>query len=117
MNAVTQGTTDRLLVNVAELQEWQYPESGVIDIFGDGSVWAIHSAGHTPGATAYLARTTTGPQLMLGDTTHTKWGWENGVEPGAFSTDIPQSVISLDRLIKLAKANPLLQVHPGHQSL
>jgi N-acyl homoserine lactone hydrolase len=117
MNAVTQGTTDRLLGNVTELQEWQYSDSGVIDIFGDGSVWAIHSPGHTPGATAYIARTTMGPQLMLGDTTHTKWGWENGVEPGTFSTDIPQSVTSLNRLIKLAKANPRVQVHPGHQSL
>ena len=117
MNAVTQGTTDRLLGNVEELQEWQYPESGVIDIFGDGSVWAIHSPGHTPGATAYVARTTMGPQLMLGDTTHTKWGWENGVEPGTFSTNVPQSVISLDRLIRLANANPKVQVHPGHQSL
>lgn len=116
-NAATQGTTDRLLANVTALQEWQFEEGGIVDIFGDGSVWAIHSPGHTPGETAYLANTTTGPQLMLGDATHTKWGWENGVEAGTFSEDIPQSAISLARLKKLAQDIPRITAHPGHQSL
>jgi hypothetical protein len=29
-----------------------------------------------------LARTTTGPVLLTGDTCHTRWGWDNSVEPG-----------------------------------
>ena len=113
----TQGTTDRLLANVSALRQWQFDEAGIIDIFGDGTVWAIHSPGHTPGSTAYLARTTSGPQLMIGDATHTKWGWENGVEPGAYSEDGPTSVISLAKLKEIADGNPKIAVHPGHQSL
>jgi len=114
---VTRATTDRLLVNVAALREWQYGSGGIIDIFGDGSVWAIHAPGHTPGSTAYLVRTTTGPHLMIGDATHTRWGWENGVEPGSYSRDGPLSATSLARLKRLARDNPQLTVHPGHQSL
>ena len=114
---LTRGTTDRLLGNVSELLEWQYSESAYIDVFGDSSLWAIHSPGHTPGATAYLANTTDGPQLMLGDATHTKWGWENGVEPGTFSADIPLSAMSLSKLKALSLDHPGIAVHPGHQAL
>lgn len=117
MNAFTNGTTNRLMANVTALLEWQYTETGIIDVFGDGSLWAIHSPGHTPGATAYLANTTSGPQLMLGDTTHTKWGWENGVEPGTFSADVAESVASLARLKRLVAENSRISAHPGHQAL
>jgi N-acyl homoserine lactone hydrolase len=105
------------MANVSTLQEWQFGPEGIIDIFGDGSVWALHTPGHTPGATAYLVRSTTGTQLLIGDATHTKWGWENGVEPGTYSLDIPQSVKSLSMLKQLAQDHPAVIVHPGHQSL
>lgn len=117
LHMATRGTTDRLLANVGVLQEWQFGPDGVIDIFGDGSVWAIHVPGHTPGATAYLVRTTTGSELLIGDATHTSWGWENGVEPGTYSQDGPLSAISLALLKRIAGENPQMRVHPGHQSL
>ena len=117
MHLPTRGTTDRLLANTDALQEWQFDTNGIIDVFGDGSIWAIHTPGHTVGATAYLVRTTSGPQLLIGDATHTRWGWENGVEPGSYSQDMPLSVISLAMLKKLAQQYPQMAVHPGHQSL
>ena len=113
----TASTTNNLLKNVEHLKEWQVNESGVIDVFGDGSFWAIHSPGHSPGSTAYLANTTAGPQLLLGDVTHTKWGWENRVEPGTFSANIAESVLSLNTLVGISERNRAIQVHPGHQSL
>ncbi len=116
-NAFTQGSTDRLLGNNNTLLEWQFAQSGLIDIFGDTSVIAIHSPGHTPGSTAYLVRSTEGTHLLLGDTTHTRWGWENGVEAGTFSADLDESARSLQRLLKLSRDNPAVNVHPGHQSL
>lgn len=115
-HAVTQGTTDRLLANTSALNEWQFSDEGVIDVFSDGSLWAIYSPGHTPGSTAYLARTTNGAELMLGDAAHTRWGWDNGVEPGVYSEDGPLSVISLSKLLKISEQNPNLNVHPGHQN-
>ncbi len=117
LNAFSQGTTDRLLAVQGELREWQYGGSKALDVLGDGSVFAIHSPGHTPGSTAYLVMSTEGPQLLLGDATHTRWGWENGVEPGTFSADIPQSADSLAWLVELAGDLTGVTVHPGHQSL
>lgn len=117
LNIASRGTTDRLLANVTALQEWQFDDEGVIDIFGDGSVWAIHTPGHTPGATSYLVRSTTGTQLLIGDTTHTRWGWENGVEPGSYSADIPLNAQSLAMLKQLVRDHPAVLAHPGHQPL
>ena len=115
LNALTQGTTDRLLGTQNQLREWPYGNAKILDIFGDGSVFAIHSPGHTPGATAYLVNSVDGAHLMLGDATHTRWGWENGVEPGSYSADIPTSAESLAWLKELSAQVPAMTVHPGHQ--
>jgi glyoxylase-like metal-dependent hydrolase (beta-lactamase superfamily II) len=116
LNAFVRGPIDAALAGKTELKEWQ-PGSGdnVVDIFGDGSVWAIPVPGHTAGSTAYLARTTTGPVLFTGDACHTAWGWEHGVEPGWFSADRPRSAESLARLRALVARHPRIDVRPGHQ--
>jgi len=54
IHIATRGTTNRLLKSVSVLNEWAFDESQVLDIFGDGSLWAIHVPGHSPGSTAYL---------------------------------------------------------------
>ena len=90
---------------------------GVLDLFGDRTVWAIHVPGHTPGSTAYLARTPSGPVLMVGDASHTAWGWKHGVEPGTFSEDGPRSAESLRRLRALVERHPRISVRLGHQDL
>ncbi|HEB89509.1 MAG TPA: MBL fold metallo-hydrolase, partial [Deltaproteobacteria bacterium] len=89
LHLFTRGTIDAMLGEQGALREWPFtadPDgrfAGVIDVFGDASVWAIHVPGHTPGSTAFLVRTPTGPILLTGDASHTRWGWENGVEPGS----------------------------------
>ncbi|WOJ95312.1 MBL fold metallo-hydrolase [Congregibacter brevis] len=117
----TRGTTNRLLSQVSQLREWAFDGSKALDVFGDGSLFAIHAPGHTAGLTVYLARTTAGAQLMIGDLTHTRWGWENGVEPGTYSADLPQSAKSLTWIKSLVDkydaAGNIITVHPGHQSL
>ncbi|MEH6911216.1 MAG: MBL fold metallo-hydrolase [Oceanicoccus sp.] len=113
----TQPTTDNILSKFGILQEWQFDDGDVVDVFGDASVFAIHVPGHTPGSTAYLIRSTTGPQLILGDASHTSWGWNNAVEPGTFSNNQPQSAVSLAKLLDLSNRHPSITVHPGHQSL
>ncbi len=117
LNAFTRGTTDRLLARQSVLREWQYGDSGILDVFGDGSLFALHGPGHTPGSTAYLANSTDGLHLMVGDMSHTAWGWENGVEPGSFSDNQPQSAVSLQNMKRLAALLENVTVHPGHQSL
>ncbi|MEM9175808.1 MAG: MBL fold metallo-hydrolase [Myxococcota bacterium] len=123
LNLFTRGTLDRLIARDEALQEFDFvPPSGdeprsILDVFGDGSLFAIHSPGHTPGSTAFVARTPDGPKLLVGDTCHTAWGWLNGVEPGSFTADHAANAISLAWLRDLAAAHPELEVHLGHQRL
>lgn len=85
------------------------------DVVGDGSLWALATPGHTPGSTAYLARTTSGPVLFTGDTCHTRWGWEHGVPPGSYTTDPAANAASLAALRELSVLAPSLKVYVGHE--
>jgi N-acyl homoserine lactone hydrolase len=121
LHVAVQGSTDRALEGKPALSEWTYSHEadgifeGIVDIFGDGSVWALWVPGHTPGSTAYLVRSTKGPVLLVGDASHTRWGWEHDVEPGTFTADGPRSVESLKRLRAFAAAHPNVEVRIGHQ--
>jgi glyoxylase-like metal-dependent hydrolase (beta-lactamase superfamily II) len=123
LNLFTQGTADRQLAGQAPLSELPFHGDadgrfeGVVDIFGDGSLWALWVPGHTPGSVAYLARTTKGPVLFVGDTSHTAWGWNEGVGPGSFTGDHPKNVDSLSRLKRLVSEHPAIDVRLGHQYL
>ncbi len=105
------------------IREWPFvpdpaaPFESVLDVFGDGFVWALHVPGHTPGSTAYLVRTPDGPVLLVGDASHSAWGWSHGVEPGTFSSDQPRSAKSLARLRAFAESNPNIEVRLGHQAM
>jgi glyoxylase-like metal-dependent hydrolase (beta-lactamase superfamily II) len=79
-------------------------------------VFALHVTGHTPGSAAFAVRTTDGPVRLVGDASHTVWGWDHDAEPGTFSLDQPQSAESLAHLRAPAKAVPNVAVHVGHQS-
>ena len=117
----TQGTVDRALDGLPPVSEWRFqpdPDgrfAGVVDVFGDGSFWALWTPGHTAGSTAYLARTARGPVLFTGDTSHTRWGWENDVEPGSFTSDHAANIDSLARLRRLVAEHPAIDVRLGHQ--
>ncbi len=88
---------------------------GILDVFKDRSLFALYVPGHTPGSTAYLARTEKGPVLFTGDACHTVWGWQNGVEPGTYSADAPRGIANLERLHKFAERHPKIEVRVGHQ--
>jgi glyoxylase-like metal-dependent hydrolase (beta-lactamase superfamily II) len=121
LNLFVQPNSDRALEGKPAVQEWGFaPDAsgrfdGVMDVFGDGSVWAIWVPGHTTGSTAYLVRSTRGPVLLVGDACHTRWGWDHDVEPGSFSTDVPKSVESLGRLRALVAEHASIDVRLGHQ--
>lgn len=122
-NLVLQANMDREFAKQGPLREWTFaadPDGrfeGLLDVFGDGSLWAIWTPGHTKGSTAYLARTTAGAVLMTGDTCHTAWGWKNEVEPGGFTEDHAANLDSLQRLRRLVAEHPAISVRLGHQRL
>ena len=122
LNAAVQGTTDRALAGHDALRTLAIPPdpdgvlTGVLDVFGDGSLYAIHAPGHTPGMLAFVVRTTEGPVLLTGDVSHTTWGFAHGVAPGSYSADREQGQRSLDGLRELAARHPSMRVRAGHQS-
>ena len=120
-NMFVRGATNQLLQNKQPLQEWHFqpdPQNkfeGIIDVFEDGSVFAISVPGHTPGSIAFLIRTTHGPVLLTGDTCHTRWGWEHTVEPGDFTEDNERNLKNLKSLKELVARHPQIEVRLGHQ--
>jgi glyoxylase-like metal-dependent hydrolase (beta-lactamase superfamily II) len=118
---LTAPATNRELAHKGPLLEWPRmadPDArfaGVVDVFSDGTVWAIAVPGHTAGSTAYVVRTPHGPVLLTGDACHTRWGWDHGVAPGWFSNDRTKGAESLQRLEELAARHPTMQVRLGHQ--
>jgi N-acyl homoserine lactone hydrolase len=123
MNIAVRPSIDRTLEGQAPIEEWQYQAdasgrfAGVLDVFGDGTLWALSTPGHTPGSTAFVARTPKGPILLTGDTCHTAWGWKNEVEPGSFTSDHAGNAESLARLRTLVREHPSIDVRLGHQAL
>ncbi len=91
------------------------PFSHVIDLFGDRSVWAIPMAGHTDGSMVYIVNAKSGPVMFLGDTSHTKWGWDHSVGPGRYSEDRETNGREVETLRIFAAAHPQIQVVVGHE--
>jgi glyoxylase-like metal-dependent hydrolase (beta-lactamase superfamily II) len=80
------------------------PVVGDKDIYGDGSVTMLSMPGHTPGSYALLVRLAKkGPVLLSGDIVHFEEQFKvNGVP--SFNTDRAESLASMDRIQKVAKA-------------
>jgi glyoxylase-like metal-dependent hydrolase (beta-lactamase superfamily II) len=120
-NFFVQGMEDSFFDGRLALQELQFTKDadekfdGVIDVFGDGSLFAIATPGHTAGHVSYLARTPTGPVLLTGDACHTRWGWEHDVEPGSYTFDRESERKSLLALKALNERHPKMIVKLGHQ--
>jgi len=120
-NMFVRGLTDQLLKDKNALQQWLFqpdPQgqfAGIVDIFEDGSVFAIHVPGHTAGSTAFLIRTKRGPVLLTGDACITRWGWDNTVEPGDFTSDHETNLQSLKAMKALVARHPEIEVRLGHQ--
>jgi N-acyl homoserine lactone hydrolase len=89
--------------------------SGDVDIFGDGSVIALHMPGHTPNHLALLVKLASGPVLLSGDLYHAHMAREKkGVPP--FNTSRAETLASMDRYERLAKqlnAKVIIQHEPA----
>ncbi|HSC88848.1 MAG TPA: MBL fold metallo-hydrolase [Polyangiaceae bacterium] len=120
LNLFARGTTDENLEPFGALTEFSpgpAETGGLVDLFGDGSVFGLHRPGHTAGSMAYLVRSSEGLQLLTGDCSHTAWGWQHDVEPGTFNTDQSGAAKSFLELRQLVARHPDIHVHLGHQSL
>lgn len=117
----TRGTVDAMIDLDRDVFQWRFEPDpagrfeGALDVFEDGSFYVLYTPGHTAGSTSFLAMTEAGPVLMVGDASHTDWGWRHCVSPGTYNQDIARSLESLKRLRALEDALPDLTVYLGHQ--
>jgi len=55
------------------------PFSSVIDVFADGTLWAVSTPGHTRDHLAYLINTAPTPVLIVGDAELTTWAMQDEI--------------------------------------
>lgn len=91
------------------------PFGPVLDIFGDGSVWAVSTPGHTYGHVSYLINAKEGPIFIAGDAGPTKYGVETGIGPGTFSSDVKRAQESFDKIMEFHKTYPQVKIYNGHE--
>ncbi|MDF2503617.1 MBL fold metallo-hydrolase [Clostridium sp.] len=87
-----------------------------IDIFGDGSFWAVSTPGHTKGHISYIVNGKERKTLITGDACITKKGFEINVETGKFSSDIEEGRRSFLKIREFVKKYPFLNVIFGHET-
>lgn len=116
--------TARALEGRPSLVEWGFspdPDGrlpGVIDVFGDCSLFAIRAPGHTPGSTVYVINAVDGVHLITGDLAHSRSAWlGQRVDRAAFDPDMATLRASLAAVQAVAADIPRVIVHPGHQTL
>lgn len=89
--------------------------SGDVDVFGDGSVVALHLPGHTPDHLGLLVKLKSGPVLLTGDLYHSTIAREKRAMPG-FNTSRKETLASMDKFEALAKklgAKVVIQHEPN----
>ncbi|GBF50377.1 Zn-dependent hydrolase lipoprotein [Leptospira ryugenii] len=119
INLFVQGSTNNLLGEEPNLIQLKLSEEigkiSYLDFFGDESFFVISVPGHTAGSLAFYVQAKDGGHLVLGDSCHTQWGWQNEVIPGSFTADPDLNRKSLRYLIEWTNQFKPKFVYPGHQ--
>ena len=91
------------------------PFERVLDLLGDGSIWAISTPGHSPNHVSYLVNAESGPVLITGDACAYNAQFEHGIRPTPGVDDQAAAIRSLASLRELYARFPQLQVMVGHE--
>jgi glyoxylase-like metal-dependent hydrolase (beta-lactamase superfamily II) len=92
------------------------PLGASIDVFGDGSLWAISVPGHTDDDIAYLINAPQ-PVLLTGDACHFEWAFKAGVAPSGWSqAGTARAYQSLALLRDFARAYTSIRLDYGHET-
>ena len=92
------------------------PFGRIIDIFDDGSFFAISTPGHTKDHIAYLINNLPAPQLIVGDAELNRWAVKHGIKVNTDygkqgKLDVHNSSKMIQEFIKL---NPKVEVQYSH---
>jgi glyoxylase-like metal-dependent hydrolase (beta-lactamase superfamily II) len=91
------------------------PLGPAIDLFGDGSLWAISTPGHTDGHVSYLVNAASGPVLLIGDASHVRRAFEHGVAARGLSNEATKRArVTLAQLKEFVRLHPNVKTVFGH---
>lgn len=107
--------TNLLFINFTKAAS-MYPFEKVVDVFNDGSLWAISTPGHTKGHVSYLINSKDTPALIIGDISPTKKGFELGIECGDFSDNLEETRKSFLQIKKFSELYPQVKLIFGHEN-
>jgi glyoxylase-like metal-dependent hydrolase (beta-lactamase superfamily II) len=85
-----------------------------IDLFGDGSLWAISSSGHSKGHVMYFINGVDEKVLVTGDACNNQYQFDIEIGPGYFSSDVDQAQKVLDSIKIFKERYPEIQLVFGH---
>jgi len=109
------------LAGIDELQEIDFAEGidlpplgKAIDVFGDGSFWAISSSGHSAGHVIFLINGIDEQVLFTGDACNDHYQFETEIGPGAYSSDLEGGQEMLERIILFKERYPDVKLVYGH---
>lgn len=91
------------------------PFERVLDLIGDGSIWALSTPGHSPNHVSYLVNAQSGPVLITGDACAYRAQLEHGIRPSPGVDNQAAAIRSLAALRELHDRFPQLQVMVGHE--
>jgi len=92
------------------------PFDAASDLFGDGSLWALATPGHSAGHVSYLARTVSGPLLITGDAAAYHEQLANRIRPTPGVYDQALAIRSLGALAAFTQQFPRVIVAAGHDT-
>jgi glyoxylase-like metal-dependent hydrolase (beta-lactamase superfamily II) len=109
------------LAGIDELQEIDFaagidlsPLGKAVDVFGDGSLWAISSSGHSAGHVIFLINGVDEQVLYTGDACNDHYQFETGIGPGTYSSDLEGGQEVLERIILFKERYPEVKLVYGH---
>jgi N-acyl homoserine lactone hydrolase len=85
-----------------------------IDLFGDGSFWAIESSGHSKGHVMYFINGLDERVLVTGDACNDQYQFDTGIGPGYFSSDLEEAQKVLESIIIFKERYPEVNLAFGH---
>ena len=85
-----------------------------VDLFGDGSLVAISSSGHSKGHVMYFVNGVEEKVLVVGDACNNQYQFDIEIGPGRFSSDVNQAQKVLDNIKIFSKKHPDVKLVFGH---
>ena len=85
-----------------------------VDLFGDGSFWAIESSGHSKGHVMYFINGVDESVIVTGDACNDQYQFDTGIGPGYFSSDLEKAQNVLESIIIFKERYPEVRMVYGH---